>query len=183
MLSDVLEQLSPAGRTSPSPRRSAIPIGEKIIEGLEDYKMLKTIGEGSFGKVKLALHLPTGERVAIKSLSKSALQTNVGTSERVVREILILTHLSHPNIVRLLQVIDTSETIYLVLEYECGGDLFDFTVAQKDGRLEEKKARQFFRGMISAIQYCHACGVAHRDLKPENSMGLQELWFGFESNA
>jgi serine/threonine protein kinase len=87
------------------------------------------------------------------------------TSPSVV-EIVLLSHLNHPNICKLLQVIDTPQTIYLVMEHQAGGELFDYLIKSK--KLSENVARYFFRQMLSAIQYCHSHGVVHRDLKPEN---------------
>lgn len=128
--------------------------------------MEKTLGEGAFGKVKLATHILTNQKVAIKCLEKSSINKSVGTAERVLREIVLLSHLNHPNICKLLQVIDTPLTIYLVMEHQAGGELFEYLVKSK--RLTEDVARFLFRQMLSAIQYCHSHGVVHRDLKPEN---------------
>ncbi|KAJ3168440.1 hypothetical protein HDU87_000996 [Geranomyces variabilis] len=189
ILSDVLEQLSPVCATPVSARLRG---GSDEWEGvLEEYTIVKTIGEGSFGKVKLAVHLATGEQVAIKVMPKPAATTpdprskdaagaaddddennptaNAPTStDRILREILVLSHLSHPNISRLLQVVSTPENIFLVLEYESGGELFDHIATHPSGRVPEPQARKMFRELCSAVQYCHASGVVHRDLKPEN---------------
>ncbi|KAJ3156762.1 hypothetical protein HDU86_003528 [Geranomyces michiganensis] len=194
ILSDVLEQLSPVSSTTPMSARlrSATPLHSSPSdewEGvLDDYQIVKTIGEGSFGKVKLAVHLATGEQVAIKIMPKPAASptaprrakatddddnndpsANAPTStDRILREILVLSHLSHPNISRLLQVVSTPENIFLVLEYESGGELFDHIATHPSGRVPEPQARKMFRELCSAVQYCHASGVVHRDLKPEN---------------
>ncbi|KAJ3191253.1 MAP microtubule affinity-regulating kinase 1 [Irineochytrium annulatum] len=133
---------------------------------LSDYVLDKTIGEGCFSKVKLATHFPTSQKVAIKCIEKSAISKTVGTAERVLREILVLSHLYHPNITRLLEVVDTTNFIYLVLDYESGGELFDYILSHQD--IPEATARTFLRQILSAVQYCHANGIAHRDLKPEN---------------
>ncbi|RKO85448.1 kinase-like domain-containing protein, partial [Blyttiomyces helicus] len=105
-------------------------------------------------------------KVAIKILEKSAIRKTSGTAERVLREILVLAHLSHPNISRLLQVVDGASAIFLILEYEAGGELFDYIIKEK--KVGEDIARRFFRQMVAAVQYCHSRGVVHRDLKPEN---------------
>ncbi|KAJ3117394.1 Serine/threonine-protein kinase par-1 [Phlyctochytrium bullatum] len=125
--------------------------GETI---LSDYAVGDTIGEGCFSKVKQARHLPTNSLVAMKCIDKQAVAKVIGTAERILREILVLSHLDHPNITRLLEVIDTPDYIYLALEYEKGGELFDFILSQE--RIPEEKARAFFRQIVSAVQYCHS---------------------------
>ncbi|KFM82497.1 Maternal embryonic leucine zipper kinase, partial [Stegodyphus mimosarum] len=85
---------------------------------------------------------------------------------RVQLEIEAMQELSHPNICKLYQVIETEKTFFLILEYCPGGELFDYII-EKD-RLSEKEARHFFRQIISAVAFVHEKGYAHRDLKPEN---------------
>ncbi|KAI8910003.1 kinase and ubiquitin-associated domains of Mark3PAR-1 [Powellomyces hirtus] len=152
---------------------------------MDEYRIVRTIGEGSFGKVKLAVHLVTGEQVAIKQ-STTASTSAASPTDRILREILVLAHLSHPNISRLLQVVSTGDQIYLVLEYEPRGDVFDHVQNHPEGRLPEQEARTLFRDLWSAVQYCHASGVVHRDLKPENlllseSNTLKLIDYGFAS--
>ena len=125
----------------------------------------KTLGEGTFGKVKLGVHLLTGERVAVKVLEKDRI-TDKGDVKRVTREIQILKHMQHPHIVNLLEVVERPRHIFLVTEYVAGGELFEFIVAH--GRLQETQACRIFRQILVAVDACHAYGVAHRDLKPEN---------------
>ena len=89
-----------------------------------------------------------------------------GDIKRVTREIQILKHIRHPNVVHLLEVIEKPKHIYLVTEHVSGGELFDFIVAH--GRLQETQACHIFRQILLGVDACHAMGVAHRDLKPEN---------------
>lgn len=138
---------------------------EKVLrDGLdEQYILLDTVGRGGFAKVKLGLHVLTGEKVAVKIMEKSALGEDL---PRVKLEIAALKDLSHQHICKLYQVIETDTTIYLVLEYCSGGELFDYIVDSE--RLSEEEARHFFRQIVSAVAYIHSHGYAHRDLKPEN---------------
>lgn len=127
------------------------------------YILKETIGSGGFAKVKLAIHVLTGEKVAIKIMDKKSLGEDL---PRVKLEINALKELSHQHICKLYEVIETETEIFLILEYCPGGELFDYIV-EKD-RLAEKEARHFFRQIVSAIAYIHNEGYAHRDLKPEN---------------
>lgn len=129
----------------------------------EQYIFLETLGSGGFAKVKRALHLVTGEQVAIKIMDKDALADDMS---RVRLEIAAMKELTHQNICKLYQVIETSTKMYLVLEYCPGGELFDYIVEKE--RLSEDEARRFFRQIVSAVGYVHSQGYAHRDLKPEN---------------
>ncbi|XP_046852119.1 maternal embryonic leucine zipper kinase-like [Xenia sp. Carnegie-2017] len=127
------------------------------------YDIKETIGSGGFAKVKLAVHRPTNEKVAIKMMTKRALAHDL---PRVYTEIATMKELCHQNICQLYEVIETTDEIFLILEYAPGGELFDYIVA-KD-RLEEQEARHFLRQIVAALGYMHEKGYAHRDLKPEN---------------
>ncbi|KAL9104837.1 MAG: hypothetical protein Q9163_000285 [Psora crenata] len=140
----------------PADRRTAQRIG------LYDVKM--TLGEGSFGKVKLATHQVTKQEVALKIISRKKLISR-DMAGRVEREIQYLQLLRHPHIIKLYTVITTHQEIIMVLEY-AGGELFDYLV--KHGRMTESKARRFFQQIVCAVEYCHRHKIVHRDLKPEN---------------
>ncbi|XP_071368492.1 MAP/microtubule affinity-regulating kinase 3a isoform X13 [Centroberyx affinis] len=126
-----------------------------------NYRLLKTIGKGNFAKVKLARHILTGREVAIKIIDKT--QLNPNSLQKLFREVRIMKILNHPNIVKLFEVIETERTLYLVMEYASGGEVFDYLVAH--GRMKEKEARAKFRQIVSAVQYCHQKHIVHRDLK------------------
>ncbi|XP_044575670.1 serine/threonine-protein kinase MARK2-like isoform X7 [Cotesia glomerata] len=166
---------SSGGRLSSRSRTSEEPhIGK--------YKLLKTIGKGNFAKVKLAKHIPTGKEVAIKIIDKT--QLNPGSLQKLFREVRIMKMLDHPNIVKLFQVIETEKTLYLVMEYASGGEVFDYLVLH--GRMKEKEARAKFRQIVSAVQYCHQKKIIHRDLKAENllldsEMNIKIADFGFSN--
>ncbi|XP_063707014.1 serine/threonine-protein kinase MARK2 isoform X4 [Culicoides brevitarsis] len=151
-------------------------------EHIGKYKLLKTIGKGNFAKVKLAKHVPTGKEVAIKIIDKT--QLNSSSLQKLFREVRIMKMLDHPNIVKLFQVIETDKTLYLVMEYASGGEVFDYLVLH--GRMKEKEARAKFRQIVSAVQYCHQKKIIHRDLKAENllldsEMNIKIADFGFSN--
>lgn len=136
----------------------------RLEQRVGQYNIIRTLGEGSFGKVKLAVHRSTGQQVALKIIARKKLISRdmVG---RVEREIEYLQLLRHPHIIKLYTVIKTPNEIIMVLEY-AGGELFDYIVSH--GRMPEEKARRFFQQMLCAVEYCHRHKVVHRDLKPEN---------------
>eukprot|EP01012_Entosiphon_sulcatum_P031269 TRINITY_DN3919_c0_g1_i1.p1 TRINITY_DN3919_c0_g1~~TRINITY_DN3919_c0_g1_i1.p1 ORF type:complete len:542 (+),score=119.47 TRINITY_DN3919_c0_g1_i1:71-1696(+) len=130
------------------------------------YRLGDTLGQGSFGKVKLAEHEITGHKVAVKILNRKKIQSSQGVDKKIRREIRILKLLRHPHIIRLYEVIETPTDIYMVMEYVSGGELFEYIV--KSGRLTEAATRRFFQQIICAVEYIHYYRVVHRDLKPEN---------------
>ncbi|EYC45050.1 hypothetical protein Y032_0441g1523 [Ancylostoma ceylanicum] len=138
------------------------------LEGL--YSIHDELGSGGFGKVKLATHLLTGLKVAIKIIDKKAIGDDL---PRVTTELDALRTLSHQNICRLYQFIDTEDKFFIIMEYCSGGEMFDYIV--KKERLEESEARHFFRQLVQAMAYVHSMGYAHRDLKPENLLLTEDL--------
>lgn len=129
------------------------------------YEVGRTIGEGTFAKVKFARNAETGENVAIKVLAKTTILKHKMVNQ-IKREISIMKIVRHPNIVRLHEVLASQTKIYIVLELVTGGELFDKIVHQ--GKLDERESRRYFQQLIDAVDYCHSKGVYHRDLKPEN---------------
>ncbi|KTF87069.1 hypothetical protein cypCar_00008286 [Cyprinus carpio] len=120
--------------------------------------------------------------VAIKIIDKT--QLNPTSLQKLFREVRIMKILNHPNIVKLFEVIETEKTLYLVMEYASGGEVFDYLVAH--GRMKEKEARAKFRQIVSAVQYCHQKHIVHRDLKAENllldaDMNIKIADFGFSN--
>jgi len=160
--------------------RTGTSSGEEVNVG--KYRLIKTIGKGNFAKVKLAKHLPTGREVAIKVIDKT--QLNQTSLQKLFREVRIMKFLDHPNIVKLYEVIETDKTLYLIMEYASGGEVFDYLVAH--GRMKEKEARSKFRQIVSSVQYCHQKQIIHRDLKAENllldaDMNIKIADFGFSN--
>ncbi|GAB6027427.1 hypothetical protein CHUAL_001693 [Chamberlinius hualienensis] len=147
------------------------------------YELERTIGKGNFAVVKLATHIITRSKVAIKMIDKT--QLDVDNLKKIFREIEIMKLLRHPYIVRLYQVMETDRMIYLVTEYASGGEIFDHLVAH--GRMDEKDARKKFKQIVAAISYCHKKHVVHRDLKAENllldyNLNVKIADFGFSNH-
>ncbi|XP_010420969.1 PREDICTED: CBL-interacting serine/threonine-protein kinase 26-like isoform X1 [Camelina sativa] len=137
----------------------------KVQRRVGKYEVGKTLGQGTFAKVRCAVDTETGERVALKILDKEKVLKHK-MAEQIRREISTMKLINHPNVVRLYEVLGSKTKIYIVLEFVTGGELFDKIV--HDGRLKEENARKYFQQLINAVDYCHSRGVYHRDLKPEN---------------
>ncbi|KAF1809732.1 Pkinase-domain-containing protein [Eremomyces bilateralis CBS 781.70] len=147
------------------------PASKKAQQRMGAYNIVKTLGEGSFGKVKLAVHAVSGQKVALKIIARRKLVTR-DMAGRIEREIQYLQLLRHPHIIKLYTVVTTPSDIVMVLEY-AGGELFDYIV--QHGRMSEEKARRFFQQIICAVEYCHRHKIVHRDLKPENLLLDEDL--------
>ena len=134
-------------------------------ENFDNYKCIKTIGEGTFGKVKLAKHIPTGEKVAIKILEKSLIHDS-NEFERIEKEIKYLKLFNHPNIIQIYEVIENSQKFCIVMEYAEGGELFNYIVEKE--KLTEKETSFYFCQILNAVKTIHEKKICHRDIKPEN---------------
>ena len=133
-------------------------------ENIRDhYKFLNTtLGEGSYGFVKLASRIQDSTHRAIKIIPKKRIKR----PELLTREISIMKQIDHPNIVQLYETFEDQQYIYLPMEICEGGELFDKIIEL--GRFSEQQASSLFLQMISAIAYLHSKEIVHRDLKPEN---------------
>ncbi|XP_074281070.1 CBL-interacting serine/threonine-protein kinase 24 [Silene latifolia] len=129
------------------------------------YEVGRTIGEGTFAKVKFAVNSETGDSVAVKVLAKTTILKH-RMVDQIKREISIMKIVRHPYIVRLHEVLASRSKIYIVLEFVPGGELFDKIVHK--GKLSEMVSRKYFQQLIDAVSHCHSKGIYHRDLKPEN---------------
>ncbi|XP_042406107.1 CBL-interacting protein kinase 32-like isoform X2 [Zingiber officinale] len=137
----------------------------KVKRRVSKYELGRTIGEGTFAKVKFARNIETKEPVAIKILDKEKVLKHK-LVEQIKREVATMKLIKHPNVVRIYEVMGSKSKIFIVLEFATGGELFDKIV--NHGRMREDKARRYFQQLINAVDYCHSRGVYHRDLKPEN---------------
>ncbi|KAJ3072981.1 Serine/threonine-protein kinase par-1 [Podochytrium sp. JEL0797] len=152
------------------------------LNGIGNYVFQKKVGEGNFAQVKLAKHKLTGVEVAVKIIDKTTLdEKKLG---KLYREVRIMKLLNHPHIVKLYEVVETKYTVFLVMEYASGGELYDYLVVH--GKMKEKEARAKFRQILSAVSYCHKKRVIHRDLKAENllldaNLDIKIADFGFSN--
>ena len=130
-----------------------------------DFKIGSKIGQGTFSKVCLGIHIPTGEKVAIKILPKNQIKEK-NDKIRIEKEINLQKKLHHQNIIHQYSVLDTDTFIYIITEYCSGGELFDYIVSKR--RLPEMEACRIFQQLINGLEYLHKQKICHRDLKPEN---------------
>ena len=122
----------------------------------------KVLGEGTYGVVFKAKDKTTGEEVAIKRIPREKIRNYA----RFLNEINALKTLDHPNIIKLFEIFEDEDDVYLVQELCTGGELFDYIVNQEF--LSESKAAGIFKEILHSITYCHKNAICHRDLKPEN---------------
>ena len=174
-----------------APKIDAIELVDHMVRGTDigmvagRYQLLKTVGQGKFGKVKLALDIMTGAQVAIKLVTVGGrrhanreqwvkVMKPLMAKEKVVMEALG----SHPNIVEFKECItedfsqstdprvDFDRRICFVMEAVDGEELFDVLI--REGRFSEERSRHLFRQLLDGLRHCHSKGIYHRDLKPEN---------------
>ncbi|KAI8145956.1 kinase-like domain-containing protein, partial [Fennellomyces sp. T-0311] len=129
------------------------------------YLLLHTLGEGEFGKVKLGIHIESGQEVAIKLIKKDHIDSS-SRMTKVEREISVLRTVCHPYIVKLYDVIETERYIGIILQCASGGELFEYILAHR--YLKERDACRLFAQLISGVHYMHQKHIVHRDLKLEN---------------
>uniref|UniRef100_A0A0E0MXL4 non-specific serine/threonine protein kinase n=1 Tax=Oryza rufipogon TaxID=4529 RepID=A0A0E0MXL4_ORYRU len=140
-------------------------VGGGALRRVGKYEVGRTIGEGTFAKVKFAQNTESGESVAMKVVDRSSILKHK-MADQIKREISIMKLVRHPNVVRLHEVLASRKKIFIILEFITGGELFDKII--RHGRLNEADARRYFQQLIDGVDFCHSKGVYHRDLKPEN---------------
>jgi MAP/microtubule affinity-regulating kinase len=150
---------------------------------IDNYKMLKSLGKGSYGEVKLAVEKITGIKYAIKIYSKKVFD-DPKKKRNIENEIKILKQLDNINIMKLHEVIKTDRFNYLIMEYIDGISLLEIIKKEKKHYLEEKRALKIFMQIVKAIEYCQSKNICHRDIKLENILTLKNdiiklIDFGF----
>lgn len=132
------------------------------------YRVTKSLGSGSSSRVKMGVCLDNGEKVAIKIVKRDYddPESKKKKEERIYREVLISSLLSHPHIVRLKNFYFNENYFFLVFEYVKGVQLLDIVL--ENGALHESESRRYFRQILSAVSYIHENCIVHRDLKIEN---------------
>ncbi|XP_068563116.1 serine/threonine-protein kinase SIK3 homolog isoform X4 [Cebidichthys violaceus] len=173
---------APAGCIITSPGHTSSSATRPPPARVGHYEIERTIGKGNFAVVKLATHIITKAKVAIKIVDKTQLDDE--NLKKIFREVQIMKLLKHPHIIRLYQVMETERMIYLVTEYASGGEIFDHLVAH--GRMAEKDARKKFKQIVAAVHFCHCRNIVHRDLKAENllldhNLNIKIADFGFSN--
>ncbi|NXX47088.1 HUNK kinase, partial [Tricholaema leucomelas] len=130
------------------------------------YLIGNMINKGSFAKVMEGLHIPTGEKVAIKVIDKRKAKQDSYAFRHLKREPRIHQMIKHPNVVQLYETLETANSYYMVMELCLGGDLLDRVCEQR--RLSEWEVRRYTRQILAAVEHLHRQGIVHRDLKIEN---------------
>jgi len=151
-----------------------VGIMKKIIcytNFLDFYDLKEIIGKGKFGVVHRAIHKKTKQNVAVKIMSKSKMEK--ADLELLFREIEILKLCNHPNIIRLIDIFENRTTIFIVMEFLDGGDLFLY-LERKKFNLSENRASELILSLVNAVHYLHSMGIIHRDLKPENILVIDK---------
>uniref|UniRef100_A0A3P9KUG6 Serine/threonine-protein kinase DCLK2 n=1 Tax=Oryzias latipes TaxID=8090 RepID=A0A3P9KUG6_ORYLA len=133
----------------------------KII--LDKYKVGRTLGDGNFAVVRECVERSTGREYALKIISKEKCK---GKEHMIQSEVAILRRVKHPNIVLLVEEIDSPSELYLVMELVKGGDLF-YAITSSN-KYTERDASCMLFNLASAIKYLHSLNIVHRDIKPEN---------------
>ena len=138
-------------------------INFKNIDDL--YEVKEEIGKGRFGMVCKGKNKATGRIVAIKSMDKKEMR--IEDLELVKTEMDVLKISQHPNIIKLYDIFENEDFIYIIMEYCGGGDLFSY-IKKRGFKLQEERACEIIHKICVAVYFMHSYGIIHRDLKPEN---------------
>lgn len=168
------QQLSPmsSNRGPKSPRRQDVPhmadyTSFKRIENIESkYAFGEILGKGQFGVVKVCQHRDSGKTFAVKIINKKLIERSHIFVQLLQNELQILGEKSHPNIIRIVDLIEDSKNIYVVSELAQGGELFD-RLSQVN-RFTEGQAADIIHQIMLGLNYMHLQQVVHRDVKPQN---------------
>ncbi|NXF85269.1 HUNK kinase, partial [Eubucco bourcierii] len=151
-----------------------------------NYLVGNMINKGSFAKVMEGLHIPTGEKVAIKVINKRKARQDSYAFQHLKREPRIHQMIKHPNVVQLYETLEPANSYYMVMELCLSGDLLDRVCDQQ--RLSEGEVRRYTRQILAAVEHLHCQGIVHRDLKIENFLldennNIKIVDFGLSNTA
>ncbi|KAL2098281.1 hypothetical protein ACEWY4_007488 [Coilia grayii] len=130
---------------------------------LEKYKVGKVIGDGNFAIVKECTERSSGKEFALKIIDKAKC---AGKEHLIENEVAVLRRVKHPNIIMLIEEVDTPTELFLVMELVKGGDLFDSITSST--KYTERDASIMVFNLAGALKYLHRMSIVHRDIKPEN---------------
>uniref|UniRef100_H3DK37 Serine/threonine-protein kinase DCLK2 n=1 Tax=Tetraodon nigroviridis TaxID=99883 RepID=H3DK37_TETNG len=136
---------------------------------LDRYKVGKVIGDGNFAVVRECVERSTGKEFALKIIDKVKC---AGKEHLIENEVAVLRKVKHPNIIMLMEEVDTSSELYLVMELIKGGDLFDAITSS--AKYTEQDASIMVSNLAAALRYLHGINIVHRDVKPENLLVFEE---------
>ncbi|XP_060729119.1 serine/threonine-protein kinase DCLK2 isoform X3 [Tachysurus vachellii] len=146
--------------TIPEVNGNRNPTASAIVE---KYKVGKVIGDGNFAVVKECVERSTGKEFALKIIDKNKCR---GKEHLIESEVAVLRRVKHPNIIMLMEEVDTPSELYLVMELVKDGDLFDAITSST--KYTEKDASTMVYNLAAALKYLHGMNIVHRDIKPEN---------------
>lgn len=131
------------------------------------YELLddSPLGEGSYAKVRKAYSRRTKLHVAVKIIDRKKAPDDF-LDKFLPRELSIIQNLDHPHIIRVYEVLEIGDKVFVVMDLATGGDLLDYI--KEKGYVEESLTKKIFLQMLQAVKHCHKHGVLHRDLKCEN---------------
>lgn len=133
----------------------------------------ETIGTGHYAVVKLARHVFTQKEVAVKVIDK--IRLDEVSRAHLFQEVMCMKLVQHPNVVRLYEVIDTPNKLYLILELADGGDMYDYIMNKHANGLNELLARRYFQQICRALKFCHEMHICHRDLKVKKQTNVRGM--------
>ena len=162
-------------------KNNKIKVQKKYSRKKGNYYLEETIGEGAFAKVKLGIHIPTGEKVAIKILNKDRLFEDPSEDiNKIRKEINILKRIRHKNVIQLYEIIESKSNLYIVMEYCENGDLCTYMCERQKNKkisyfFNENFIWKIFIQISIGLYYIHSKKILHRDIKTLNIFLTKEL--------
>eukprot|EP00164_Ancoracysta_twista_P002559 GFYU01003407.1.p1 GENE.GFYU01003407.1~~GFYU01003407.1.p1 ORF type:complete len:700 (-),score=265.72 GFYU01003407.1:140-2239(-) len=167
--SSMAKSAAPAGGSAAksSSSSSSAPAGDSHPEkfSLSEFDFGATLGTGSFGRVKVCKHRPSGKYYALKMLKKYDI-VKMKQLDHLRNEVQILNMVKHPFMVNMYGTFQDTNFLYLLLEYVVGGEFF--TLLRNKGRFSNDQARFYGSEILLALEHLHSKRILYRDLKPEN---------------